>query len=200
MIAWKGQAAWDAYNATQRAAWMGVVFLRGEQTQDNSLYLVTARGGENLDSDLNLVLEGTPVRIRGEWHAIVPGHQFDGLRNTVSVLTEACYQWLLFEYGGELPDSEIILRQLDGVAEQMVEDINADGVVDYTDLLNWNIYTDAQRYRGEADTLHELAMLISLDFPHEFILDASRRIVTTAPLPEQGNPGLLDYLRRKLGP
>ena len=165
MVAWKGQAAWDGYNANQKAICMGVVFLPAEQLREQNLYLVTARGGDNRDSDMNLSMDEAPVRIRGEWHAIVPGYKFMELRNSVSLLTEACYQWLLFEHDDKLPGSAQILLELDAAAVRMVDDINGDGVVDYSDVLAWNIYSDAMRYRGEAEELQELAMLISLGFP-----------------------------------
>ncbi|MCZ6830447.1 MAG: hypothetical protein O7F73_12840 [Gammaproteobacteria bacterium] len=198
MVAWKGQAAWDALSASHKALWMGVVFLPAEQLREQDLYLVSARGGDSYDSDMDLVMAEAPVRIRGEWHAIVPGYKFGELRNSVSLLTEACYQWLMFEHDDKLPGRAQILAELDGLAVRMVDDINGDGAVDYSDVLIWNIYSDARHYRGEAEDLQELAMLISLGFPREFIVQASRRIVAMAALPEPPEPRLLGYLRKRL--
>lgn len=202
MVAWKGKEAWDALPVYQQAFWMGVVYLPQGSLRDDALYLVTARGGDSLDSDRNMVMDGPPERIRGVWHAIVPGRQFGQLRNSVSLLTEACYQWLLFTHGAELPGSEQVLQELDALAARLVEDINGDGGVDYNDVLAWNIYTDSQRYLGEAGDLQELAMLISLGFPPEFVVEASRRVVELGPLAAPPvpppAPRLLDYLRDRL--
>jgi hypothetical protein len=199
MVAWKGQAAWDNYNDYLQTVWMGVVFLPAEQLQKQNLYLVTARGGDNRDSDMDLVMDEVPVRVRGEWHAIAAGYKFRELTNSVSLLTEACYQWLLYQHPGGLPDSAQILQELDAAAARMVDDINRDGAVDYSDVLVWNNYTHAGRYLGEAEDLQELAMLITLGFPRDYIVRAARQIVEMAPLPEPAAPGLLDYLRRRVG-
>jgi hypothetical protein len=199
MIARKGQAAWDVYNDYLKTIWMGVVFLPAGPVEDSRLYLVTARGGENLDSDMNLLMDDVPVRVRGEWHAIVPGYKFRETHNSVSLLTEACYQWLLSRYPGQLPEQARILEELDAAARRMVEDINRDGVVDYNDVLVWNIYASARQYRGEKADLLELAMLVSLGFPREQISRVSHRIVEPGPAPQMPGPGFLDYLHWRIG-
>jgi hypothetical protein len=167
MIDWRGEAEWRRYDAAQKAPWMGVFYLPAAVIDPNEVYLVTASGGRETDYDHDLRYESEQLGVRGSWHAILPGGHARGLRNKVSLLTEACYQWLSLETAGNFGSLERaeLLARLDRAANRLVEDINGDGRVDYTDVLHWNSGANRDGFKGNPTLLDSMNTAVLLGLP-----------------------------------
>ena len=86
---------------------------------------------------------------------------------------------------------------LDEAASKLVGDVNADGDINYTDILRWNVYLHRDLYRGDAAALQQLDAAITLGLPpaeiqHQVLV----MLGEYTPPPE---PGLLDFVKLKLG-
>ncbi len=138
---------------TAQLLWLGTVALPN-QWEPDQLYLATAEGGTDYDSDRDLVIDHSPRPVQGTWRAIVPASALSLKTTKVSALTEAAYQWLLSVSDIPLQERgrDEMLSDLDRASRMVLDDVNGDGEVDYNDMLMWHPTINAGSFRG--DTRH----------------------------------------------
>lgn len=193
----KGQQTWDSYPPQQQLSLLGWFRPRDGLLEPDNYYLITARGGINHDPGLSGNFQQQARYVQGSWHAILPAGSVLDVRNKVSLLSEAAYQWVDFHTAGNNPGARQLQVLLDEAASKLVGDVNADGDINYTDILRWNVYLHRDLYRGDAAALQQLDAAITLGLPpaeiqHQVLV----MLGEYTPPPE---PGLLDFVKLKLG-
>ncbi|MFK8046948.1 MAG: peptidylprolyl isomerase [Halioglobus sp.] len=169
-----GQDFWDEQPSLVRLAFVGVTTPETAAIDASALYLVTATGGEDFDTDLTLGLSSNPEPVQGSWHAIVPGQRILDGNVKVSALTEALYQQFTARID-EWTDAELMER-LNAAAELVVRDLDEDGDVDYQDVLDWNRTFDGAAYLGDLSAVDSLSASITSGQPAS-MLNAQAKMV-----------------------
>jgi len=107
---------------------------------DESYYVISARGGEDLDRDDDLVRDDIPTPNEGTIHAIIKGSDIKLLSFRLNVLTEAIFQ----VSGGVLGsnyDAVALAEKLDDGAKKLIKEklypTDSDMSIVYRDILLW---------------------------------------------------------------
>ena len=105
----RGNSKWEKWSEAIRLDFLGTVEVPADELDDDTLYLVSATGGLDIDNNADGVIDvnGTPVD-RG-LHAIMTGTQLKEPINRVSLLSEAIYQALIGEVA-DLSDAELLAQ------------------------------------------------------------------------------------------
>ena len=132
-----GSERWNDFNDLEQLMLLGF-HQSNTQTQydSNTWYLMQVSGGVDYDRNTDLQVDSPPSPVTGTVHAIVKGAKLNESGFTVSPLTEAVYQQVKDDVAS-LNDNQLE-ELLDDLAELVVNDVNDDGAVDYTDVLAWN--------------------------------------------------------------
>ena len=108
--------------------------------EDDQYYVISAKGGEDVDRNDDLIADDTSTPNNGTIHAIIKGSDLKFLSFRVNVLTEAIYQ----VSGGLLGsgyDSEALLSKLDDAAKKLLKEKlypgDSDMNIAYRDILLW---------------------------------------------------------------
>ncbi len=157
VIADKGAEEWAGFGALLRLLHFGVITDKLVNPSPDTLYLVAATGGQDLDWNQDLKPDAAGTKIQGQWHAITSGNAVNNAENKVSALTEAVYQWLAPALGS-LSDEQV-LQYLDRIAPSLVGDVNNNGSIEYSDVLEWShlLKADASLLRADPQVLLGLA-------------------------------------------
>lgn len=161
-----GIAKWNVMRDYEKFLWVGNFDAEPELVDPNSLYLVAARYGEDVDADRDGEYDNFPLEVEGQWHAIMTGAALLSNANVVSALTEAAYQYVRNDIG-LIPDAEMLAR-LDEFARLVVSDVDGDGDVDYLDVLRWTRLYSTGQYLGDITFLDGLIDTITTDQPDHF--------------------------------
>ncbi len=111
---------------------------------DETLYLITVTGGEDIDVDDDGILDATPTELVQPIHVIITGAKIAAGGWKVSAATEAAYKALipLFLDGSRTISS----AEENEIAKQLIrEDIDGDGEITMDDLYAWNPRLHADR-------------------------------------------------------
>jgi cyclophilin family peptidyl-prolyl cis-trans isomerase len=158
-----GKEQWEEQLGPAQLLLVGIATPETETIDPQVLYLVTASGGADYDSDSTGTLSDNPQSVQGSWHAIVPGQRILDGNVKVSVLTEALYLQVLDNLD-QLSNTEVLAR-LDAAAQLTVTDVDRNDTVDYADVISWNRMLDASAYRGEISAINALADAITAGQP-----------------------------------
>jgi hypothetical protein len=131
-----GVEKWNSFTEIVRVMLTGVVPVDRTLYESDGYYMLTASGGRDWDVNQDLLLDTVGSEVNSEWHAIVAGAEMKVTGVQLSVLSEIVYQYLSLELNN-LSDVDLRIR-LDLLAQRMVGDIEADGDVDYVDLLRFS--------------------------------------------------------------
>ncbi|MGB5964247.1 MAG: PKD domain-containing protein, partial [Sulfurimonadaceae bacterium] len=128
---------------------------------DNGLYLISATGGEDVDTDDDLNMDATPTSNFGTIHAIVSGANIKENGLKINILTELGYQvskHLLLN----AEDALSALPKLDEAAQALLNiDMNNDSIIDHTDLHAWVPSFDKTALRFDYDSkIHPIVLKI----------------------------------------
>ncbi len=143
-----GVEQWLGFSPRLRMLFSGTLEVGKWKINDNSYYLVTARGGQDLDNSGTGEPTSSPRAVVGSWHAIMTGAQLRAPLVRVNVMTEAIYQSLAGDIEN-LSDSELGAK-LDELAARVLGDVNADGKRNYNDALIWSNLTVDRPYQGDS--------------------------------------------------
>lgn len=170
-----GQEFWDEQASLVRLVFVGVTSVDTDGVDPEALYLATASGGEDFDTELKFGLSSNPVAVQGNWHAIVSGqHILDG-NVKVSALTEALYQQVSARID-DWSDAEIVAR-LNAAAELVVGDIDDDGNVDYGDVLSWSRTFNPADFLGDLSAVDELSSAITAGQPLQMLKSKAKQVL-----------------------
>jgi hypothetical protein len=156
-----GLPKWNTMKDQEKLFWVGNFEVDEALVDPQSLYLVTARYGEDVDADRDRRYDSFPRAVEGQWRAIMSGEALLANANIVSALTEAAYQYVRSDIN--LISDEALLARLDEFARRVVSDIDGDGDVDYLDVLRWSRFWYAEQYLGDIALLDNLAEVITTD-------------------------------------
>jgi hypothetical protein len=173
-----GADKWAGFAPAVQLSLLGGADIPTAGLDDDTLYLVTAEGGRDLDRDENRDPDDFGDPIFGRWHTVASGAQLKRPLVRVSVLTEAVYQALLPELQ-DLSDLEIRQR-LDELARRVTGDINRDGDTDYLDVLGWSTLLNGEQYRGAQALLQRVRSDIEWDLDAGIRSDHGIAAVTRA--------------------
>jgi cyclophilin family peptidyl-prolyl cis-trans isomerase len=162
-IATLGEEQWEEQLGLVQLLFVGIATPDTETIDPEVLYLVTASGGADYDSNSKGTLSGNPKSVQGSWHAIVPGRRILDGNVKVSVLTEALYLQVLDKLD-QLSNTEVLAR-LDAAAQLTVTDVDHSNTVNYADVISWNRILDASAYRGKKSAINALADAITAGQP-----------------------------------
>ena len=123
---------WDEFEPLVKRALLGITLLNTQDFDADTWYLMTVQGGEDYGSEGDIV----PAQVFGGVHALLKGSRLDGQSTTLSPLTEAAYRFVKEHIDTFTNDQ--LQAALDDLAIELVGDVNADGVIDYADVLSWN--------------------------------------------------------------
>ena len=190
-----GTTRWQSFKPLVRLLHLGTVVIDESLYDDNRMYLVTAKGGFDMDANSDKRIDSTfdRARIGGQIHAIMSGTQLKLGHSRVSVLTEAFYQALLPTLN-EMTHSEVRAR-LNQMSRDTVDDINKDGKVDYFDALRWSNVFKQNAYHGSPIFLERLAFGVLIDLEEDLLLSMSTNLIEFAGLqPAKPNAQHADIL------
>lgn len=170
-----GQEFWDEQPSLVRLGFVGISILETDAIDADTLYLATASGGEDYDTQLKLGLSSDPESVQGSWHAIVPGQRILDGNVKVSALTDALYQQLSARIG-QWSDAEVMTR-LNAAAELVVSDLDDDGDVDYEDVLDWNRTFDGAAYLGDLSAVDSLSAAIAAGQPASMLNTEAKKVL-----------------------
>jgi hypothetical protein len=175
-----GTRRWQSFKPLIRLLHLGTVEINELLYDDNRMYLVTASGGYDMDSNGDNFIDrvATRERIDGQLHALMTGAQLKLGNSRVSLLTEAFYQSLSPDL--DSMTSAEIRSALNEMARATVEDINKDDVVDYYDALRWSNIFNQEKYRGSAIFLERLAFGVWLDLDDDTLQLMSADLIERA--------------------
>ncbi len=156
-----GLPKWNTMKDQEKLFWVGNFDVDPALVDPQSLYLVAASFGEDVDADRDKRYDNFPREVEGQWHAIMSGEALLANANVVSALTEAAYQYVRQDIN--LVSEAALLARLDEFARRTVSDIDGDGDVDYLDVLRWSRFWYAEQYRGDIALLDNLAEVITTD-------------------------------------
>ena len=151
-----GEERWESRKDFVQLTLLGNVSVNSSLYDVDAYYLATASGGEDHDAGSDNLADGNPTPVFGRWHGIIRGADLDN--STVTPLTDAIYRVLQPRLENLSPQA--LQAELDAMAQTMVGDINADGVVNYTDVLSWHRHLTADSYRLSTTDVNELATAI----------------------------------------
>jgi len=104
---------------------------------DDSLYLLSATGGEDVDANDDLIRDATPTANYGTIHAVVTGRAVKANGLKLNIMTEIGYQISKELLAYPEKRAEIIARLNDAAGVLFGMDVNGDGVIDHADLHAW---------------------------------------------------------------
>jgi hypothetical protein len=157
---------------------VGILF--PNKLDPNSLYLVEASSGDDVDADRDGVYDVSGTDVSGNWRAIMSGEELTANGNIVSALTEAAYQYVYKEVG--LGTDEDLRQKLDEFAQLVVSDVDRDGDVDYTDVLKWTRLYSEDQYLGDINFLYDLIAVIIADEPDHIRYAAAASVWSNSPI------------------
>ncbi len=173
-----GAVVWAGFSPFVQLLHLGAAYFDKTAFNPDELYLVTARGGLDMDANSNRVIDSVGTLIGGEWHAVMTGAQLKKNNSRVSVLTEALYRSVQLELD-EMSDEQI-LQTLGDMATFTVPDLNKDGLVNYSDALVWSNITRPETYTGPEFFLERLAFAVLVDLDDDILRAASSNVVQRA--------------------
>lgn len=175
--AFSGSDNWDSFEDLARLLFFGITFLDRDFYDDSDLYLVTAAGGLEHDSDSDGSVDSTASIVGGQWHAILTGAQLR--RGVVTPLTDVVYRSLELQLD-ELSDADILL-QLELAAERLVPDLDESGDVDYDDVLTWNRQYNATSFFGALSLLDDYSAAVRKNATASTLRELSQTILGDPP-------------------
>ena len=170
-----GQEKFDGHDALTNLVFVGITVLEPEGLDPDALYLVTATGGQDYDSGVDLRLSDKPVDVQGSWHTIASGRRILEGNLKVSTLTETLYRQMEARLN-EWTDAQVQAR-LNASAELVVGDVDDSGQIDYDDVLLWNRTLDGALYLGKLSALKALSDAITSGQPDSMITDKARNVL-----------------------
>jgi len=150
-----GVERWEGFGPQRRLWLLGVFQLQLQDLDDDTLYLVTAAGGEDADNNRDGLEDDSYRPVAGSWRAIMSGAQLKDRGPKVSALTEAAWQWLA-PHLDSLSDRQLS-HNLDRAAAALLADLNRDNRSDRQDLALWNRLLDANRLLVDPQALNQLS-------------------------------------------
>ncbi len=132
-----------------------------QSVASDGLYLISATGGEDVDSDDDLNMDGTPTSNFGTIHAIVSGADIKENGLKVNILTELGYQ-VSKELLLNAEDALGVPSKLDEAAQALLNrDMNNDSTIDRHDFQSWvpSFDKDALRFNYKSK-IHPIVLKI----------------------------------------
>jgi cyclophilin family peptidyl-prolyl cis-trans isomerase len=172
-----GQQQWDDWSSLLRLLVVGVTQFGAQLSEldSQSLYVVTAHGGEDYDPGRKQLLSDSPVEVQGSWHVIATGERITEGNLKISVLTEALYRQQLQAPAGL--SNKAILDRLNAAAQLVVGDVDRNGTIDYDDVLRWNQTIDGAFLLGPQDKLAALSDAVTSGQPADMLDLHSREVL-----------------------
>jgi hypothetical protein len=138
---------WDTLNQKTRLTVLGGVNVPTESLKNRTYYLVTAKGGIDVDSDGDKRLDRQGRKVVKDLHAIMTGAQIKNSAR-VTMLSEAVYQRVSPQVA-DLSNAEL-KKLLNDSAIRLVGDVDGNGKKGYADMLKWSNVEGSDRYKGPA--------------------------------------------------
>jgi hypothetical protein len=154
-----GAEKWAGFGSSDKFAWLGNFDLDSAFVDAERLYLLVAQNGSDVDFDKDGEIDDIPAEILGKWRAIVEGSALRSGDASVNLLTESAYQFLKGDID-QLSEDQV-REMLDTLAQQLVTDINGDGLTDYADIMAWSNGLDSENFLGDPGALEDLANAIA---------------------------------------
>jgi len=118
-------------------------------------YLITASGGNDMDSNIDGTVEDEFEAVSGTWRAIIRGDKLKRGSFKVSTLTDALYRAVRDDL--EQLDDTALAQRLNTLGRDVVNDVDRNGSVNYTDVLAWTVLVNRNNYQFDVDRLAALA-------------------------------------------
>ncbi|MEP5764533.1 MAG: hypothetical protein ABJ308_08060 [Halieaceae bacterium] len=168
IIAGQGQQAYDDLGPVAQLWFLGLhTFTDSSVFVPTTWYLMSVSGGADYDADKNSVIDAQATPVNGVVHAIVTGAQLKASGFSVTPLTEAAYQQVK-DYIALLNDSQL-QAALDALAPELVGDVDASEVVDYTDVIKWNPILHAPLAVADSADVGALALSVTVGEPDDSV-------------------------------
>lgn len=137
---------WGDWPDSLRLAFMGSADIPAGDLDDDTLYLVSARGGYDKDWNRDNKIDSAGMPLDRSMHAIMTGAQLKSALIRVNSITDGIYQYLSPRLSS-LTDVEI-LAELDKHTGRMIGDADRNGQKNYQDALTWTRTSQNFPYRG----------------------------------------------------
>ncbi|MBU1217103.1 hypothetical protein KJ870_10405, partial [bacterium] len=106
--------------------------------EDEKYYILSASGGDDIDSNDDGVLDTTATQNNGTIHVIVTGKQLKTENFKINVLTEIVYQLSKDSIVNADINATAVNKYLSDISKRLLsKDVNNDNIIDYEDILNW---------------------------------------------------------------
>ncbi len=109
-------------------------------------YIVKVTGGSDVDRNDDLVWDKTPTQNHGTIQAILTADQIKTGHYKVNIFTHAIYQYLSSLQDLSQYTSDKLTSMMNQLASELIaSDLNGDGKIDYSDVIQWNPATDKNK-------------------------------------------------------
>lgn len=124
---------------------------------DDEWVLVTATGGEDIDADDNGVVDTTPTENLGTIHLLAKAGDIRSGGAFINLPSEMVYQ-IIQARESELASlsSSDLLAFINSTTQNILDDVNGDGTVNYFDVLNFNPLEHRASFRVVETVAHAL--------------------------------------------
>ncbi|MEP1595403.1 MAG: peptidylprolyl isomerase [Halieaceae bacterium] len=172
-----GDETWAEWPSLARMLFVGITQFKVAQLDldPDSLYVVTATGGDDYDPDSRLALSENPVGVQGNWHVIATGQRIIDGNLKVSALTESIYRQQLPILATQT-DIQVQSR-LEAAAKLLVADVDNSGSVDYDDVLRWNRSLDSDFLLGSVPAVDALSDAITAGQPTDILAELASDVL-----------------------
>ncbi|MEA3492681.1 MAG: cadherin domain-containing protein, partial [Campylobacterota bacterium] len=122
---------------------------------DEKLYVLSVRGGVDIDTNDDGILDTTPTQNSGSIRAILSGKRLKNENFKVNILTEVVYQLVKEQLSSENNTSKIN-AMMDVITQKLLtEDVSGDGIINYNDALWWLPTFDKDKLLKAYDTHYQ---------------------------------------------
>ena len=174
-----GQEVWDAYQPIVQLAFLGILTTdKNTMVEDDKVYLVTATGGVDEDMDTNLSIDDSGTPVSAPIHSIMTGAQIKSLTGKVSVLTEAMYQ-AMDPTSLDNHDEQWFKDEQNLFAERFVSDVNADGTIDFEDVLQWSRIVGSEQFVGDPVLLQDFSQALIDGASPDTLFDMAQELMAS---------------------
>ena len=177
---------WATWPEGLQLPWLGSVDIRGE-FEDDAVYLVVAEGGIDIDPESRgaIARDGTdypPAQIVGKVVVYAYGRNLKRSRYGLNPIAGAVTHYLIgiAPSDEDFLDDEYFRSRLDEGAELLTEDITGDGVVNWEDLLAFNMQHDMDKFIGSQALLDAYIEAINTEEWTEATFQAAEDFVVDA--------------------
>lgn len=139
----------------------GLIRFDDECLREDGPFIVVVSGGSDIDADDDGQIDSAPTAISGAINALLTAEQIRGQDWHINILTHAIYARVRYMLALGMEQADVLASLAPLTSELLLDDVNADGAIDYVDALAWSprrsdirLNISAAAAKGLTDSVH----------------------------------------------